>query len=64
MAEKTDRKPGTIARWREKRKLRRARRRPGMDSRIDGARERNLDSGSRGDPGGTAGAAGGMGGPG
>jgi hypothetical protein len=64
MAETTNRKPGVVARWREKRKLRRERRRIGMDSRLGAARDRNMDAGRRHDPSGMGGAGGSIGGPG
>ena len=44
MAEKVKRKRRVLARWREKRKQRRARRRPGAETRLRDARDRNLDS--------------------
>ena len=44
MAEKSERKRGVLARWREKRKQRRERRRPGAETRLRDARDRNLDS--------------------
>jgi hypothetical protein len=64
MAETTNRKPGLVARWRDKRKLRRERRRVGIDSRLGEARDRNVDASNRHDPGGMSGGTGSIGGPG
>jgi hypothetical protein len=61
MVETKNRKPGLVARWRERRKLRRERRTTGMDSRLGEARDRNADASYRRDPGGMGG---GIGGPG